>query len=49
MMKILKVADHAKIVSKVGWQIEVETVESDCKKMFDWWADWQMLSNTDFE
>jgi len=43
--KLLKFADDAKVIGKVGSTEQVEELRSDLARMYKWSEDWQMLFN----
>jgi len=43
--KLLKFADDAKVIGKVGTTEQIEELRSDLARMFKWSEDWQMLFN----
>jgi ribonuclease P/MRP protein subunit RPP40 len=45
--KLLKFADDTKVFAKVSTQQDIDRLQNDLHKLFNWSVDWQMLFNAD--
>src|SRR4051812_13924917 len=45
--KILKFADDAKVIGRVGTQDQIMELRQDIHKLIDWSMDWQMMFNVE--